>query len=105
MSQYNHFVLGMYQYNHFVLGMSHYNRYVLDMSQYNHFVLGMSQYNHFVLPQIPHGLACDRTRILAATSRPLTALATARPAVHGRSDRRITATGNAFEFYTSLLLN
>jgi len=72
-SQYNHFVLGMSQYNHFVLGMSQYNHFVLGMSQYNHFVLGMSQYNHFVLPQFPNGLACDRARIFAVTSRRLTA--------------------------------
>jgi hypothetical protein len=75
------------------------------MSQYSHFVLCLSQYNHFVLPQIPYGLACDRARIFAATSRRLTALATARPAVHDRSDRGSTAIGNAFEFYTYILLN
>jgi hypothetical protein len=93
MSQYNHFwfrhvsvqplcfrhvsvqplFLGMSQYNHFVLGMCQYNHFVLGVSQYNHFVLGMFQYNHFVLPQFPNGLACDRARIFAATSRRLTA--------------------------------
>jgi hypothetical protein len=105
MSQYNHFVLDMSQYNHFVLDMSQYNHFVLGMSHYYHFILRMSQYNHFVLPHIPHGLTCDRARILAATSRRLTTLLTARPAVHDRSDRGITAVGYAFEFYTYILLN
>jgi hypothetical protein len=85
--------------------MSQHSHFVLGMSQYKHFGLGMSQYNHFVLPEIPHGIACDRARIFAATNHRLTALAMARPSVHDRSDRGITAIGNAFQFFTYFLLN